>query len=397
MIFLILATISLVIFWIIEYVRHLNNVNKIPIRIHVNGTRGKSSVTRLIAAGLRAGNIKTVAKTTGTLPRIIHPDGRESAIVRLMGANIIEQKYIFRNTVSMQPEAIVIECMAVNPVYQWVCERRLVKATIAVLTNARLDHTDLMGETVESIANSLANFFPPNKTCFTAESDKKIFSVLKKRAIDMGTDLQQILPKNITKEDLMGFSYIEHADNIQLSLRVCEEVGVPRDVAMKGMQAAIPDPGALTQHKVIDGNKSLMFYNVFAANDPASTEFLYHRITDHLNHGTKILILNSRSDRFFRTDQLLDVCTRIDFDYLLLSGESPQKAYEHAVHLGIAKQKVIKIGEVLTNDLHKRIVDLTEKEAHIIGIGNIAGRVKYGAQIVNHFKHLERKQKKLII
>ncbi len=393
MIFLILATISLVIYWIIEYTRHLKNVNKVPIRIHVNGTRGKSSVTRLIAAGLRAGDIKTVAKTTGTLPRIIHPDGRESAIVRLMGANIIEQKYIFRHTAKMNPEAIVIECMAVNPVYQWVCERRLVKATIGVLTNARLDHTDQMGETVESVANSLANFFPPNKTCYTAENDKKIFQVLKKRANKMGTDLAQILPKDISKEELMGFSYIEHEDNIQLALKVCEQVGVPRDIALKGMQMATPDPGALTQHKITEGNKSLMFYNVFAANDPASTEFLYHRITDHLTNGTKFIILNTRSDRFFRTEQLLEVCTKLNFDYLLLTGESPQKTYDHAIHLKIDKKKVIKIGEVLTRVIHEKIVELTDKEAHIVGIGNIAGKVKYGAQIVNHFKHIEKKQK----
>ena len=51
---LIVATMLLVGFWIHEYWRHQRNVKAIPIRIHVNGTRGKSSVTRLIAAGLRA-------------------------------------------------------------------------------------------------------------------------------------------------------------------------------------------------------------------------------------------------------------------------------------------------------------------------------------------------------
>ena len=49
--FLILATILLIVYWIVEYTKHLRNVKKVPIRIHVNGTRGKSSVTRLIAAG----------------------------------------------------------------------------------------------------------------------------------------------------------------------------------------------------------------------------------------------------------------------------------------------------------------------------------------------------------
>ena len=47
----------------IEVSIHNLSLKKIPVRIHVNGTRGKSSVTRLIAAGLRFGGIKTLAKT----------------------------------------------------------------------------------------------------------------------------------------------------------------------------------------------------------------------------------------------------------------------------------------------------------------------------------------------
>ena len=35
---------------------HQRRLASIPIRIHVNGTRGKSGVTRLIAAGLRRGD-----------------------------------------------------------------------------------------------------------------------------------------------------------------------------------------------------------------------------------------------------------------------------------------------------------------------------------------------------
>ena len=96
---LIIATVLLIAFWTHEFWRHQRNVKAIPVRIHVNGTRGKSSVTRLIAAGLRAGGKRTVAKITGTLPRVVLPDGREAAIIRLMGANIIEQKYIDRKSV----------------------------------------------------------------------------------------------------------------------------------------------------------------------------------------------------------------------------------------------------------------------------------------------------------
>ena len=34
--------------------RHRRHLRSVPIRIHVAGTRGKSTTTRLIAAGLRA-------------------------------------------------------------------------------------------------------------------------------------------------------------------------------------------------------------------------------------------------------------------------------------------------------------------------------------------------------
>lgn len=44
--------------------------------IQVNGIRGKSSTVRLVDAGLRAGGFRVVSKSTGTLPMILHTDGR---------------------------------------------------------------------------------------------------------------------------------------------------------------------------------------------------------------------------------------------------------------------------------------------------------------------------------
>ena len=52
----------LIIVGIWEYQLHQAVLSKLPNRIHVNGSRGKSSVVRLITAGLRAGGFKTLAK-----------------------------------------------------------------------------------------------------------------------------------------------------------------------------------------------------------------------------------------------------------------------------------------------------------------------------------------------
>ena len=76
---------------VVEYARHQKRIYSIPIRIHINGTRGKSSVTRLVGAGLRAGGISTITKVTGTFPRLIIEDGTETYIHRKSSANIIEQ------------------------------------------------------------------------------------------------------------------------------------------------------------------------------------------------------------------------------------------------------------------------------------------------------------------
>src|SRR5688572_3631475 len=95
-----------------ELVVHRRNLRKIPIRVHVNGTRGKSSVTRLIAGALRESGTVTCAKTTGTLARFIQPDGKELPIYRPAGPNVLEQKRMVALAAAHEARALVIECMA---------------------------------------------------------------------------------------------------------------------------------------------------------------------------------------------------------------------------------------------------------------------------------------------
>ena len=381
---LIVATLILIINLIFEYFRHSGNVKSIPIRIHVNGTRGKSSVTRLIAAGLRAGGIRTLAKTTGTIPRLVLPDGRESSIIRLFAANIIEQKYVFRYAASLKPQAIVVECMAVNPIFQWITERKFVKSTVSVITNVRLDHLDLMGTTIQSIAKSLCNTIPRNGICFTSED--KQFPVLSNVAHKRGTKIRRINPEKITQEELTPFSYIEHADNLSLALAVCEHFGVDRSVALKGMQESNPDPGALKKYTINNNEKRLVFYNVFAANDPESSLFIWSKITGVLEDQEKMIILNTRADRFARSHQLIDTFCKENYDYFILTGERCDQLEHYALDGRIPKGKLVVLGEIDPSLIYDRVFSLTTKESHIIGIGNIAGTKKYGAQIVNYFR-----------
>ena len=164
--------ISLCIAGLIEFQLHLRSLNSIPLRIHVNGTRGKSSVTRLVAAGLREGGLKTFAKTTGTAPRVIDPEGKDRIIHRLRLPSIGEQVRLLGYFASEKPDAVVMECMAVQPQYQWIAEHQMIKSHIGVITNVRPDHLEEMGPTEEDVAHSLCNTVPNKAVLITAEDQK---------------------------------------------------------------------------------------------------------------------------------------------------------------------------------------------------------------------------------
>ena len=93
---LLIISAILICLGILENYYHNKSLMKIPHRIHVNGARGKSSVTRLVAAGLRAGGLKVLAKTTGSAPRIIDVNGEDQVIHRLRAASIGEQIKLIR-------------------------------------------------------------------------------------------------------------------------------------------------------------------------------------------------------------------------------------------------------------------------------------------------------------
>ena len=157
---LIILIVSLIFVGVWEFHVHQITLNKLPNRIHVNGSRGKSSVVRLIAAGLRSGGYKTLAKVTGTSPRVIDMEGKDRIIHRLRSPSIGEQLRLLRNFSRQNPDYVVIECMAVLPDYQWVSEHKMVKSNIGVITNVRMDHVDEMGYTMDDITKSLSNTVP---------------------------------------------------------------------------------------------------------------------------------------------------------------------------------------------------------------------------------------------
>ncbi|MCC6493382.1 MAG: poly-gamma-glutamate synthase PgsB [Pirellulales bacterium] len=368
-----------------ELTAHRRRLRQIPVRIHVNGTRGKSSVARLIAAGLRHAGIRTCCKTTGTLPRMIMPDASEYPVFRPSKANVIEQIRIVSAAVEAESEALVLECMALIPSLQYLCEDKLVRATHAVITNAREDHLDVMGPTGRDVALALAGMVPVGQKLYTAE--RKYLDVFERVCRDRGCELIAVSEAEttaITPLDLAGFSYVEHADNVALALKVCAGVGVDRATALQGMWRAAPDPGAMTVHEMNFFGREINFVNGFAANDPQSTEQIWRLALErYADVEKRIAIFNCRGDRPDRSRQLGSVApTWPPADHYLLIGTGTFIFGKYAVQAGLDPRKLVFAEDHPAEDIFERIVELTGRRSLAMGMANIGG---IGLDVVRYF------------
>ena len=362
----------LIIAGLLEFRYHQISLSGIPIRIHVNGTRGKSSVTRLIAAGLRAGGKRTFAKTTGTAPRVIDSKGIDRIIHRLRKPSIGEQVRLLKYFSDEKPDVVVMECMAVQPQYQWISEHQMVKSDIGVITNARPDHLDEMGPTEEDVVKSLCNSIPVSGVLVTAEQKHK--NIIKKVTYDNNSDFILSDENSLSNEYIDNFSYIEHPQNIAIALDVCEKLGVDREIAIGGMHQVQPDLGALIVWKLIGQKGLLQFVNGMAANDPVSTLQIWKFVIDRYpTKSATAVFFNSRDDRPMRTKQMLELTfEEIRPEYLIVRGDKIEAKINKLKHHSPETIVIIFSIDEKADVVSKAILKLPD-DSLIYAIGNQVG------------------------
>ncbi len=376
----------LIISGLLEFRYHQLVLSSIPMRIHVNGTRGKSSVTRLIAAGLRAGGKRTFAKTTGTAPRVIDAEGIDRIIHRLRSPSIGEQVRLLKYFSAEKPDVVVMECMAVQPQYQWISEHQMVKSDIGVITNARPDHLDEMGPTDVDVVRSLSNSIPIDGTLITAEEKHK--NILEEVAEQNGSEFLHSDEGSITDSELNKFSYIEHPQNIAIALDVCEKMGIKRDVALTGMHSVKPDLGALIVWKLKGENGSLQFVNGMAANDPVSTLQIWKFVIDRYpTTSGSAVFFNSRDDRPLRTNQMLELTfEEIKPEHFIIRGDKIASKVNRLIHHSPeTKVQIFPLDDKI-DSVSKSILDLPE-DILVFAIGNQVGEGQKILQILSESRY----------
>jgi poly-gamma-glutamate synthase PgsB/CapB len=188
----------------------------------------------------------------------------------------------------------------------------------------------------------------------------------------------------VGEAELAAFRYIEHRSNVALALAVCRELGVPRAIALTGMQKAAPDPGALQEYRVDFFGKTVWFVNGFAANDPVSTgQVLEMALARRPEAERLVLLINTRIDRPDRSRGLGEALPGWPeaWRYILI-GEGRDFLMRAALRGGVDPGLFTDAGNRPVDEIVEEILAACSRRTLVVGIGNIAGQ---GLSLVRYF------------
>lgn len=300
----------------------------VPRRIHVNGTRGKSSVVRLITAGLQSGEYKVLGKVTGETPSLLGQGG-EQTIKRRGPAHIREQIWTLQEAVKRGADTAVLECMALSPPLQATSEK-IINSQIGVITGAQPDHLDVMGYSEEEVASALKNTIPrgghlflpaPIQHLFQEEAEKRGCTVI-------GVQVQET-PTNTEQPWAM---------NLALARAVCRHLGVHGPDVEKALHGVTPSPTAFTIFALSQERYAI---SAFSANDPQTTKTLFQAAREALGGNNWLGLFNHRRDRNYRILSFLPFVQATPFSSLYITGHW-HYAFRHwpqATYLGKKERK----------------------------------------------------------
>lgn len=205
----------------------LGEPNKAFPIIHVTGTNGKTSTSRMIEAGLRAHGLSTGRYTSPHLSKVterISIDGApvsDETFVRIWDEirpylEIVDNELLAEG----QPKLTYFECLTIlafavfadQPVNVAVMEVGLGGITdatnvgdgqVAVVTPISLDHTDLLGDTTEDIAYEKAGIIKPGGFLISAaqpldaaqvllEKAKEVAAPFRFEGVEFGVESRQV-------------------------------------------------------------------------------------------------------------------------------------------------------------------------------------------------------------
>lgn len=267
-------------------------------RVLCGGIRGKSSLTRLVHAGLRAAGLEALGRVTGGVPTLLLPDGSEHPQRRRGPANIREVRALLGSRLARGIDAAVIENMAIEPELQGVVARRFLRPTLQMLACDATDHLETLPADRNLRAAAILDGLDPKAPLAVANFPEN--KALVDLAMARGFHLVD------SAEDEMASDHVEqvHLRPHIAPLAECAISGLRHlnCLTAESCNAVNSKAARLQQFSVFQLGESA-WVNLMAANDPESTRRLMAGVMalDQSKHFSRRLILfNHRRDRPLR-------------------------------------------------------------------------------------------------
>jgi len=313
-----------------------------PLRILVTGSRGKSSIVRLLHTGLKNADLQSHGRITGVIPRELGPN-ETRVISRSSGAHVEEMRW-WLNTLPKSAQAIVMENSAISPDLQGLAGIWL-QPDIIVLSNVFPDHQEVWGPSGACAAEVLTAGIPTESEVVIPadlETDSYLVGLLNRRRckINLAAPVRDTDP---------GFQ----ATNLGLALTSMELLGLETAPALKSMLGLRPDS---YDFRVVE-HRGAELAMAFSANDISSTRTLFQSLSWH-EEETR-LIYNHRKDRPGRFRSFLGWLNKSCWRDVLVIGDKP--SMRHCS------------GRYMRTKNVEELLELFQPGERVFGCGNIAG------------------------
>jgi poly-gamma-glutamate synthase PgsB/CapB len=380
----------------VEYIRLKKNRSRLSLRICVTGARGKSSVTRLLAAALREAGFKVLAKTTGSRPMLLLPDGSEVELSRRGGPSVIEQLKVIRKAAELSADVVVAELMSIRPETLTIESLKIFKPNILLITNARPDHTEHWGPNSETAAYCLAAAIAPDCTVFVP--DEEMMPPWEEAAVKQGSEIRRVKNGYAQNEGesarpegpIEGLDgKLKFEPNVRLVEAVTDSLNIDRELAEQGIRRSLPDLGGLRiwHWQPEPDGPAWDCVSAFAANDPDSTRMVVEKLTDlGLINGKPVIgLLNLRRDRGDRTLQWLEAIRSGSFPGLqkLYVTGTHAKAFTRRLKGSRITLKPIVLESAGPAAMMSALIERTPPPALVLGMGNMGGT---GRELVDYWE-----------
>lgn len=296
--------------------KHIGNPEKKIKTVHVAGTNGKGSTSSLIASVLQEAGYKVGLYTSPHLKDFrerIKINGvmiSEDFVIDFIqkNKNFFEQNHLsfFEMTVGLAFDYFANEKVDVAVIEVGLGGRldstNIITPLVSVITNIGFDHTQFLGNTLESIATEKAGIIKPNIPVIIGEFLPETREVFTEKAKE--TNSQIFFASDLINEDypcgLLGDYQIHNKKTVVQTIKILRQYfTITEEQLKKGLLNIVQNTGLLGRWQQIHANPK-------AICDTA-----------HNSHGLKIVLNQIQKEQFENLFFVLGVVNDKDLEDIL--------------------------------------------------------------------------------